>query len=368
MTGRGRALALGMLSLLGGVLRGQGGGTQTRTIPDPIWGMAAATVTLPAGWKFDGMATHGDGCVTSLPDVRWAASSPDGSMQVQYYPQITYVYSSNQGDNAKSQGGGCLVTQFFKPEDFLSHVAAPRLRPGTEPHTQAMGSGNAVLQQLQAVAAQQDRSAASHGIAQHTDVSFAGVVMEFPRGNTAMAETFQGVFTCTQMQFRGSPVQSVRCTIDDAMTFTGPESQLAEALRQPGVHAKLKDAWEQRGMQMLQARYATQNAEMQKMFANDRQGQLALGQTLMDNQRAQYEAGVKRNQMTENARHESAVGTINHMGDVNDYADPTTGKSYKVSNQYSHTYLDSTGKTILQTNSAYAPGPDTVWQELQPHP
>ncbi len=84
------------------------------------------------------------------------------------------------------------------------------------------------------------------------------------------------------------------------------------------------------------------------------------------NGKARYDAGVRRNQATVDATHAAAVGTTNHMADVNDYRDPNTGQTYKVSNQYTHTYLDSTGRTILQTNSAYAPGPDTIWRELQP--
>ena len=158
----------------------------------------------------------------------------------------------------------------------------------------------------------------------------------------------------------------MECDLNNAFEFWSPKNIEAVTKAPPQVKSDLTVPWHDRAMAYMSQKGAAQSAQATAMIARDRQAQNDLHAQLMNNQKAQYDAGVQRNQAQTDAMHQSMQATANHVGDVNDYRDPATGKSYKVSNQYAHTYVDSTGKTIVQTNSSYAPGPDTVWQEMQP--
>ncbi len=366
MTGCWQALAFGMLSLLGGVCGAEGGGTQTRTVQDPIWGMTAETVTMPTGWKFDGIVSHGETCVSTVPDIRYAAESRDGSVEVQYFPEIRYSYSNNPQANQQNQGAGCLITQYVKPEDFLTHVVAPAMHPGMRFEVHPLPDMSDMAKE-RAAAEENDRRLSQRGTMSHTEVRMMLLGFDSMRGGVHTLEGFIGRFHCTQTNYGNTHLQTMECQIEQAIDLRAPETQMQSMLSAGIVHATQSPAWVDRAKQMLDQRFAGQNAQMQTMFQRDQQALIAQHKMLMDNQNAQFDAGQKRAKTAEDARHAGAVGTANSMGDLNDYRDPATGKVYKVSNQYSHTYLDSMGKTIVQTNSAYAPGPDTVWQELQPH-
>ena len=158
-------------------------------LPDPAWGLPAAIATMPAGWKFDGVAEHGDSCMMTSPDIRWAASSPDGVTRIQYYPTITYHYSSNPQDAQRGLAQGCLVTAYWKPEDFLNHVLAPSLHPGAKVQVQvALAEQMPALQQRQQEEANLDRQ--SRGM-RHTQVGFASLAMEYQAGGTTLPAGWQ---------------------------------------------------------------------------------------------------------------------------------------------------------------------------------
>jgi hypothetical protein len=341
-------------------------GSATRTVLDPAWGMAAADVALPKGWKFDGVASHGDTCVTTLPDVRYAAESRDGTIAIQHYPQIRYSYSNNPQQNRQNQQAGCLITPFVKPADFLTHVVAPALRPGARYEVHELPAS--VTEQQRAEAQEFDRHLSQGGTMSHTEFSTMLLGFSFTRAGVSTLEGFLGTFRCTQTIFAATHLQTVECMIDNGMDVRAPSNRMGGVLKSNAVRVRLTAAWESRARALLAQRFAGQDAQMQTMFQRDRQGLIALHKSLMDEQAARYEAGMQRARAAADARHAAAVGTTNHMGDVNDYRDPTTGTTYKLSNQYAHTYLDGSGKTILQTDSSYAPGPNTIWQELEPHP
>ena len=167
----------GLAGLLLGACRAQ----QTRTIADPAWGMAGATVMLPAGWKFDGVMAHGDNCVVQIPDMRFVAQSPDGSVTLQHYPQIHYSYSSDAKMNQENAERGCLITQWFKPEEFLLKVAGPGLHPGSQYEVHAMPDTPELLRD-RAEEQKHDAEMARHGVRQHTEVRKVGVAFSQDAG------------------------------------------------------------------------------------------------------------------------------------------------------------------------------------------
>ena len=341
-----------------------GGGLQTRVLQDAVWGMPAATATMPAGWKFDGFAVHGASCISEGPGLRWAAGSPDGAVDMQMYPTVAYYASQNAQTNRQQQQAGCLVTQYFAAKDFLAQVVAPQLRPGAKVEIQLAQEIPPLyrneVQQMQ----QMDQNAMQQGMWQHTDMAQGVLKLDFMRGNTPMTEVFTGFFVCVQNRYP-SMGAAVRCTIENPLTITAPADKL-QASFGSGPKVRLDAAWDKRGAdeaaQQGQQALAATNARNSAML----KAQVDRGNQLMANQKAQYDAGVARNKAQNDGMHQSMQNSINAVGDQNVYTNGQTGQTYKASNQYSHTYVDSSGRTMLQTNSAYSPGPDTMWTELQP--
>jgi hypothetical protein len=365
-----RIATLSLLAIVTGGCNAQShgqSGTQTRTIQDSQWGIPGTVVTMPAGWKFDGVVSHGETCVSTDPGMRWAAESPDGAIEAQHYPQISYSYTNNPQTSRQVQQQGCLVTPYVKPEDFLTHVVGPALHPGAHmevhpwPDSPDQAKQRATLQQ-------QDRQLNSvGGGARHTDLNSYELVLEYMRGSVKTSQVFVAEFKCSSSTMSAVRYQSEECTVNNASTLRAPEAQMQSLLKTIPVHANRTPEWDARSAKFLQERFAVQNARQMARINNDRQNQIARNDAIIAQQKAQYDRGMQQAQNSSDIRHAGDVGAANHMADQNEFRDPTTGNTYKVSNQYSHTYLDSTGHTILQTNSAYAPGPDTVWQELQPH-
>ena len=363
---RGAALVAVSALALAGCVSAQGrGGTQMRTVQDPAWGMTAATVTMPAGWKFDGFAVHGDTCISATPGVRMAAGTADGSVDLQAYPEITYFYNSNGQLNQQQQGKGCLVTQSFEPADFLRNVVARALRPGATPQVQVSSNLPQNFRQHVQEMSMYDQKYAQMGARQHTEGLAGTVEMDFQRGNVMMAEVFKGNFTCvTQQPPMGGT--SVSCTIGNAFTVTAPKAQIAYLLANPVFFAQASPAWKQQSVAYQQQRGQRQLAQNGQVIAQNQQQLIAHNNQLIADQQKRFESGQAQNKATNDALHQTMQNAINATGDNQVMQDPATGNTVRVSNQYSHTYLDSTGRTVLQTNSAFAPGPATMWQELQP--
>ena len=347
---------------------GKQSGTQTRSVQDAEWGIPGTVVTMPAGWKFDGVVSHGETCVSTEPGMRWAAESPDGTIESQHFPPINYSYTNNPQTNGQAEQSGCLVTPWVKPEDFLTHVVAPALHPGAHTEVRPWPS-NANQDKERAMLQEQDRQANSQfgPGSRHSELNNYELVLDFMRGNVRTSEVFIAEFVCTSSSMAAMNYRSTECTVNNGGTLRAPEAQLQSLVSTFPVHANRTAEWDARNATFLQQRFAQQNARQTARINSDRQNQIDRNNALMAQQQALYENGMQRAQGASDARHASDVAAANHLGDKNDFRDPKTGNTYKVSNQYSHTYLDSTGHTILQTNSAYAPGPDTVWQELQPH-
>jgi hypothetical protein len=66
------------------------------------------------------------------------------------------------------------------------------------------------------------------------------------------------------------------------------------------------------------------------------------------------DASMARTQQSMNARSTAASDWVDYALDKKTVADPNTGQISKVSNSYTHTWVDSTGKTTYQTNDSNA--------------
>ena len=66
------------------------------------------------------------------------------------------------------------------------------------------------------------------------------------------------------------------------------------------------------------------------------------------------DASTARTQQSMNARSTAASDWVDYALDKKTVADPNTGQISKVSNSYTHTWVDSTGKTTYQTNDSNA--------------
>ena len=127
-------------------------------------------------------------------------------------------------------------------------------------------------------------------------------------------------------------------------------------------------AFEQRQQQQANARLANaarqDNERMQAQHDRFEQNQ-ALQQHMHEQFMATMQRGtdmsMARTQQSMDARSTSTSDWVDYALDQSTVVDPNTGQLNKVSNAYSYTWVDSTGKTSYQTNDPNA-NPNGVLQ------
>ncbi|MBD5636006.1 MAG: hypothetical protein IAI49_16175, partial [Candidatus Eremiobacteraeota bacterium] len=97
------------------------GGVTTGTVTDPALGMAAYTVHIPAGWKFQGSAFPGPSC-NEIPYPVYRAYSPDGLTEMRKLPRFDWTFDSVK--LGPPPNNGCLqLGRSFTASEFLRNLA-----------------------------------------------------------------------------------------------------------------------------------------------------------------------------------------------------------------------------------------------------
>jgi hypothetical protein len=90
----------------------------TAPIIDPAYGVKAFTITIPAGWKFQGTVMTGPECSrVSFPVFR--AYSPDGLTEIRLLPTFNWTFHPNIRN---FHVAGCMnFPGTLTAEEFLKH-------------------------------------------------------------------------------------------------------------------------------------------------------------------------------------------------------------------------------------------------------
>jgi hypothetical protein len=117
----------------------ENGATRTVQIDDPQLQMRAATLQIPADWRFGGAVVRTGGCHGNGAQVVYSMQSPDGLFAIQVFPSFAWR-NTGQPSQPKNLSpriiamnppprNPCEALDIETPDAFLEHVILPNLRP-----------------------------------------------------------------------------------------------------------------------------------------------------------------------------------------------------------------------------------------------
>ncbi|MDP9049657.1 MAG: hypothetical protein M3O31_02900 [Acidobacteriota bacterium] len=369
----------------GAAAAGGGGAPVKQEIVDPSFNnMNAVEVTIPAGWHFQGMLMQGGNCVpTPFPVFR--VTSQDGLSVMERVPTIGWRFGTGplaaQGQSdclaLKSAIGAQAFLKYLAPTMNLSYVSDV---PEPAAENEAAQSGLAAAEAVYA-----PKYAASHMTPPKQTRELARARVNFQNGTFAMEGEMRVTVDCIQSTYPGmkSILQGMPSRPDSVVTqctagtrfYSAPSGKLTPMLvlwDAPGMGAVGRQDWQQawvnRNQQQANAAIAKSiantNAAMaasRQMFQQSMAVQNQMHQQFLATMQRGTDMSMANANASMNARSTAASDWVDYALDKQTVLNPSTGEVSKVSNAYSYTWVDSTGKTSYQTSDVNA-NPNGVLQ------
>jgi len=328
----------------------------TAIITDPTLGnMKAFTITIPAGWKFQGTVVRGPDCSPiSFPVFR--AYSPDGLTEMRLMP--AFSWSFHPAIKMKTAAGCLSIDHTLTAAQFLDHFV--ELIPGGVHVVGSIGIGQAYHERVDRMAA--NRKANSNGAQVALDA--AALRVESVNGSFVIEQRLRAWVECrTNDQLGKFSGSGCSAHVD---VLRAPKGKLDALIALVDAHDLTKpvndQAWLAAIMQRQQREGAARIAALQQTEAR----QMAVLRT----QYEQMQATMNRNHAAFMAQQESqfhsAMNNANNAmnarttaaSDWVDYAlDQQTvtgsGGTVKVSSAYSQTWSNGRNQWF-QTNDPNA--------------
>jgi hypothetical protein len=134
--------------------------------------MLAASMLLPADWKFQGQAVYGKDHGCSLVQTSFHAASGDGRTGMDLLPAYTWQWADDPGSlqamrmaaqqGAQSGRTGCDIMPPMAAADFLRRYVVPKVRPSAR--LVSVEPLQSVNQSLQQQARRGEAQAAQYGL------------------------------------------------------------------------------------------------------------------------------------------------------------------------------------------------------------
>jgi len=367
-----------------------GGGARTEYIKDPtLDNMNAIPVTIPAKWHFQGALFQGGNC-TKEPYAVWRTTSPDGLSLAEVMPPLAWVWGTGPMFGFTPKDGCLPLKGPMSAQDFLKYLAATMKVDyvADDPvSAQENASAQKYYQKLEEILT------AQHVAHPKRTAEVARASVHSRNGTFSLKGLMMVELVCTESVSAGTqslsnyspghPVHAVTgppsrvntCTATVGY-LTAPENQFAGMLQQWKAHkmgmadglntwasglSPWETAWSKREIKGVQE----WSAENNRIAAGQRQAQQQQFDHNMAVQKQMHEQflstmakgtadSMRRTQENMNARGTATSDWVDYSLDRQTVRDPNTGQVSKVSSSYSHTWVDSTGKTSYQTNDVNA--------------
>jgi hypothetical protein len=353
--------------------------TRKEYVTDPtLNNMNAYSVTIPAKWHFQGVLYQGGNCA-SVPFGVFRATSPDGLSYVERMPALGWVWGTGPMLTYMPKNDCLPLKGPMSAQQFLKYLAAtmkvdyvgPELEPAEED-----AKAQQALRDAQAVYA--PKYAAMNTQPPKTTRELARATVSYKNGTFPMRGRLKVMVECMETVYPGMksvlrgiadrPSSTVdKCTAG-VTYYTAPESQYQAMIRQwdaPGMGGKAEDAWQQAWVQrnseqsqqmisQMNRNAAAQRQASAQQFSHDQAVRQQMHEQFMATMQRGTDMSMARTQASMNARSTSTSDWVDYALDRKTVLDPTTGQVSKVSSSYTHTWIDSTGKTSFQTNDINA--------------
>jgi hypothetical protein len=375
------ALACGSSQPAGAVSR-----SKKVSVTDPMYGMEAATMEIPANWVFAGTVARPPGCTAAGPAVKYVAQSPDELTALEVFPGFSWVWNSDQSFSRLLQQQHCAVYSFLSASEFLKKVALPKLRPDAEvisiepPKPEMQAKLDSILSQMNEQTAQmaaQYRQPAPKNV-----MEGAHAHIRTTRAGHKVEEEIATVIRCTVSQMPGlyrMPAQTKhQCSANVVTVVRAPDGQL-ESMR-PRFETVMKSykqnqQWVQRltedGQKQAQAALDASRAQGQAILKNGEEQQKIRNdnhKAFMEQQQHRVDSAMAADRARQEAMHSSAVQTEQMSLNQGTYVDPNTGKRTVTTNQYNKVWQAPDGTTLHTNDVTFDPNgyDNQTWTELKP--
>ncbi len=375
------ACAASVLITLGVIPARAADGARTYPIVDPVWRMVAGTVRVPAGWGFAGVVIHADihNCALSGEQLRVAVASRDGLTGYDLLPVVKSEWVNDPQIVAQMRQVGCPVSQSLHAADYIRQVVIPNVHPGArvvsvspEPEMAAL-----VEQHRRADEMMQRQTG---GGPQRVYEAVRVVIAYTLRGHE-VEEAISTVTSCARTEAGGvagiARIDDISCIGGPTLLRRAPADRFAAFLNDRSlINLALNAQWQQRVEQQKQVDAQQINQEtLAEIQRNREKSQQFQQQTIANAQRnvaliQSIGAASRSAAAQKQAAIDHSAGAFSaHMGDYNDYTNPETGKTTRLSNQYGSAYQDDAfpsagGGAIQLTNATQSPG--AAWVQLIP--
>lgn len=347
-------------------------GSQTVEFPDPKYGMVAATLEIPAGWKFAGRMFRAQGCHAAQgPSVVFTSLSQDGITAVIGLPGVTWEWASSPNLlKAMAAQGHCPGIDITTADRFLTNIVVPNLHPDAKivAILPLLPEQQANLEKQLEMRRARTASAPKQFQMQNMTADGGRARVQYVRDGHPVEEMITVQVSCYEntmpAPFKSGepPTQLRHCSTMSTNIIRAPQGHLDEvlaALQQP--HAKELQAtfkpnpeWQNRlnqdNMATFRAGMAANNAMFQQSLANSRaqnEQLLANGRAFQAQQQSRFESAMANDRATQAGIDASAHNMVNYSLDRKDYINPTTGQTITTSNEYNHQWISSDGSTLI---------------------
>jgi hypothetical protein len=372
-------------------------GSQKVEIPDPKYGIVAATLDIPAGWKFAGSMVRTQGCHASQgPSIAFTSLAQDGVTATVGLPGVTWGWSSSPSAlKVMATQGHCPGVDITTADKFLTSIVVPNLHPNAK-----IVAILPLLQEQQARLAeqlekrrQQTAQAPKQFQMQNQTLDGGRARVQYVRDGRPVEEMITVQVACYENTvpppFKSGepPSQARHCSTMSTSITRAPQGHLDEvlaAMQQP--HVKELQAsfqpnpeWQNRlnqdNMAAFQQGTAANNAVFQQSLQNSKAANdrlLANGRAFQAQQQSSFNNAMARDRATQAGIDAAAHNTVNYSLDRKDYVNPSTGQTVTASSEYNHQWMSSDGSTLIQTQDhSFDPNGQVYpvsqsWTELVP--
>ncbi|MGB9029026.1 MAG: hypothetical protein WCC27_02815 [Acidobacteriaceae bacterium] len=334
----------------------------TATITDPSLGnIVAATLTIPAGWKLQGIEMISPCTFSPWPVFR--AYSPDGLMQYRIEPVFGWQWHPNSKGTLNS---GCAnISGQISAANFLQYYLGTM--QGGVHVVGTMAVPPAYQQWAQGLAAQKNQANSRAPAAMQTQntADVAAMRIEVVNGSFVVEERLRTVVECTMSNDRSTAMSNALyggtcwARVD---VLTAPQGRLDALVQlvdsnnlphgvntQQWMQAALQRQQKQDAREMAQLT-AQENAESKMLYQQFQQimaRSQAEHQAFMQQQEGQFESAMNNANASMNAQSTAASDWVDYSLDQQTVAGPNG--TTKVSSAYSQTWTN--GNQWYQTNN-----------------
>jgi hypothetical protein len=356
-----------------------------QNIVDPSFNnMPAFTVTIPAGWHFQGTLQQGTGQCVPTPFPVFRVTSPDGLSAFEREPTIGWKSGTGPFAAVTAPPGGqtdCVALKAsLRAQDFLKYLAPSLgLTYVSDVAEPAAENQQAQAGLVAAEAAIAPKYAAEHLTPPKNTREMARARVSFQNGSFAMLGELRVQLDCSESVYAGikqlmpgmpsRPASDVTVCQASTRFYYAPSAQLTSVLAlldTPGMGAVGSQAWQQAWVARYQQQanqaesknIAATNAAMaasHQMFEQSMAAQAQEHQQFMATLQRGTDLSMGQAQAGLNAQSTASSDWVNYALDQQTVMDPNTGQISTVSSASSYTWMDGSGKTYQTSDSSANP-------------